>query len=141
MAQSTNFFRSLNYVKYCNAHAVDEGCWSWSADAPGGHSSQSDGGNSLILHNGVSIIGLTEFNTNTPNAQLYTDFFVDINGTQLPSQQGVDQLRVVYCFSPQGCGTGTWLGDVSTFYAGKTSAGSMFPHQAGSVSLWNSLWK
>jgi type II secretory pathway pseudopilin PulG len=124
-------------VKYCPNHAVDGGCWSWGANLI---NTGADDFNSVILPNGVRIIGVTANGTVNTYSDLTARFVIDINGLDLPNQEGVDQIGLGFCFNRAGCSNPLWLAGFSTWYNGSKAGGNMFPLSSTSAILYDTIF-
>jgi prepilin-type N-terminal cleavage/methylation domain-containing protein len=82
----------LNAYKLCSTNADSEGCWQHAMPAP----EETEPG--AILPNGVTLGGFSD-NPSTDNW-----IFIDWNGAALPNTEGDDQLRLLICYAPEGCG-------------------------------------
>jgi len=93
----------LNAVKVCSSNAQSEGCWTQALD---GNLSSEAGEPGLLLHNGATIIGLSDALMASPHG--YAGLGIDWNGADGPNTEGQDQLRAHMCWETTPC----WGGEV-----------------------------
>lgn len=119
-----------NFTFFCPTDSANEGCWDESIQGVTGEANMAG----MLLHNGVSIIGINNFDLvhGADSVQ------IDLNGPEGPNTLGQDQIKLVICFSPS---VDTSCNDWTTGYTGKVAAGTVTPDgNPANQALWGATF-
>lgn len=119
LGDSTYFPTHINALKICTGNSSTQGCFTQAYTGPSAENNQAG----YILHNGANVAGFDWYNASA------TGIVIDWNGPGAPNIYGDDQLGVMVCFDlGTPCTTGRY-------------AGSIWPKDATSITLWNQIFQ